>query len=209
MDIYEAFETVGRWRNEGAPAGAYTRRIGYVTIYSGGIEMGLTSCPVCGAITGMGRIEVSHDDGRRVGIELPLFHYAEAGHPITGEHLDTELLISIVADVDVAPTSDPSRAMDLPAALAHIARIQAEGERVGPRVLKMGRIMVGEHGLKEGRQYCIHCGQQLPKGELTVMHEDARMVTFDVGLLHYVEAGHPITPDDLDAPRLLAMLADR
>ena len=209
MTLAEAFDTIDRWRKEGAPAGAYSRRVGCVVIDTGGIQMGLTSCPVCGATTGMGHITLSHDDGRRVSIDLPLFHYAEAGHPITPEQLDRELLFSIIADVDVALRVDPDREMTLPAAMAYLQHIQKDGERVGPFVLRIGQIMVGDHALKEGYQYCIHCGTQLPKGKLTVVHEDFRMVTFDISMYHYAEAGHPISAEQLDTPRLLAMLADR
>ena len=209
MNLSDAFDTIERWREEGEPAGDYSRRVGHVVIYSGGIQMGLTACPICGAVTGMGELLVSHDDGRRVVIPLPLFHYAEAGHPIAPAQLDSDRLCSIIVDALEAPKVAPEKEMTLPAAMAHLRHIREHGEQAGPVVSRIGRIMVGEHGLKEGHQYCIHCGKQLPRGELTVMHKDMRMVTFDVAMFHYVEAGHPIAPEELDTRRLLAMLAGR
>jgi hypothetical protein len=77
---------------------AYSCRSGAVTFYFGGIERGLQPCPHCGAPAGMGFIGVTHDDGRGLSFDPILYHYAQAGHPITAEDVDVGLLLAIMAD---------------------------------------------------------------------------------------------------------------
>jgi len=76
--------------------------IGYrsreVFIDCGGIQRGVDSCLHCGEVVGMGVITVRHDDGRSVSFDPRLFHYAEAGHPITSDDIDGDTLVAIVAD---------------------------------------------------------------------------------------------------------------
>jgi hypothetical protein len=74
-------------------------RLGPVTVDAGGIQRGVISCSHCGETTGMGTIIVSHDDGRTVHFHPQLFHYAQAGHPITDEDVDRNVLVAIMADV--------------------------------------------------------------------------------------------------------------
>ena len=59
---------------------------------------GILPCPFCDSWTGMGDVSVHHKDGRSVGFGIPLFHFAEAGHPITTEDIDGEMLVSIMQD---------------------------------------------------------------------------------------------------------------
>ncbi len=73
-------------------------RSGMVCIDVGGIERGLQPCPHCGATTGMGLIVVRHDDGRGIGFDPALYHYAQVGHPITQADVDGDALLSIMAD---------------------------------------------------------------------------------------------------------------
>jgi len=47
---------------------------------------------------GMGSITVCHDDGRTVRFNPRLFHYAEAGHPITNRDVNCKLLVAIMSD---------------------------------------------------------------------------------------------------------------
>jgi ribosomal protein S27AE len=208
MNLPEAFDAIERWSQEGVDVGLCTRRYGYVVIDRGGIQRGLTTCPVCGAMSGMGQIAVSHDDGRSVSIDLMLYHYSEAGHPIGRDQLDSGLLFAIIHDVDMPPAALGRSEMTVEEALQHIQRIQQTGERIRPHVSRAGHLMVNDGGLQEGRQYCIHCGKELDRGAISVMHDDRRMIHFDVSIYHYAEAGHPITPQQLDSRRLLAMLAD-
>jgi hypothetical protein len=79
-------------------ATAYSCRSGAVTLYFGGIERGLQPCPHCGGMAGMGFIGVTHDDGRGLSFDPILYHYAQAGHPITDSDVDAGLLLSIMAD---------------------------------------------------------------------------------------------------------------
>ena len=209
MRLSEAFDHIEQWSREGEDTGICVRRYGYVIIDRGGLERGFDVCPVCGAATGAGHIVVSHDDGRRVRIDVRLYHYAQAGHPISREQLDSERLLAILAEAHRPPAALANSRLTLEEALAQVQQIQEDGEKVGPYVRRAGHIMVHVGGLKEGRQYCIHCGQALGKGQITVMHADQRMVSFDVAIYHYAEAGHPIAPQQLDSRRLLAMLADR
>jgi hypothetical protein len=76
----------------------YSCRTGKVTLYFGGIERGFQPCPHCGATAGMGFIGVSHDDGRSLSFDPILYHYAQAGHPITADDVDAGLLLAIMAD---------------------------------------------------------------------------------------------------------------
>lgn len=73
-------------------------RSGKVTIYTGGVELGVRPCPHCGGLTGMGTIVVEHEDGHRVSISPALYHYAAAGHPITDADVNGEKLMAILAD---------------------------------------------------------------------------------------------------------------
>ena len=73
-------------------------RSGQVSVDVGGIQRGVKSCPHCGATTGMGLIVVRHDDGRGVGFDPALYHYAQAGHSITQADVDGDVLLSIMAD---------------------------------------------------------------------------------------------------------------
>ena len=66
----------------------YSCHTGKVTLYFGGIERGLQPCPHCGAAAGMGFIGVSHEDGRSLSFDPILYHYAQAGHPITADDVD-------------------------------------------------------------------------------------------------------------------------
>lgn len=209
MTLTEAFETIERWSKEGQEVGDCRHRYGYVIIDRGGMMLGLTSCPVCGATTGMGVITVSHDDGRGVGIEVPFYHYVEAGHPISKEQLDTDLLFAIIADFETPPAGLESNEMTVAQALELVREIGLNGEKAGPYVRRSGRIMVHPGVPRDRKQYCIHCGVELGREQVSVMHEDGRDVSFDVAMYHYAEAGHPITAQQLDSRRLLAMLADR
>jgi len=85
----------GRQVNEEGRTGY---RIGKVFIDTGGLQRGVTSCPHCGALMGMGRIVVRHDDGRNVSFNPRLFHYVEAGHPITSRDVNGKLLVAIMSD---------------------------------------------------------------------------------------------------------------
>jgi hypothetical protein len=76
----------------------YSCHTGKVTLYFGGIERGFQPCPHCGATAGMGFIGVSHDDGRSLSFDPILYHYAQAGHPITADDVDAGLLLAIMAD---------------------------------------------------------------------------------------------------------------
>jgi hypothetical protein len=73
-------------------------RSGQVSIDVGGIQRGIKPCPHCGAMTNMGLIIVRHDDGRGLGFDPALYHYAQAGHPITQDDVDGDVLLSIMAD---------------------------------------------------------------------------------------------------------------
>ncbi|MDW8070451.1 MAG: hypothetical protein RMK79_03150 [Anaerolineae bacterium] len=79
-------------------AGKTGYRIGKVFVDTGGLQRGVTPCPLCGALMGMGSITVRHDDGRTVHFSLRLFHYAEAGHPITSRDVNGKLLIAIMSE---------------------------------------------------------------------------------------------------------------
>jgi len=98
MTLSEAFDTIEQYSQEGERAGTCLFRYGRLLIDRGGIQRGLDCCPVCGQYHGMGWIFVTHDDGRRIGIHLPLYHYAKAGHPISETDIDAELLFAIIAD---------------------------------------------------------------------------------------------------------------
>ena len=209
MRLSDAFDTIEQWSKEGKDAGNCAVRYGYLIIDKGGIGKGLTWCPVCGATTGMGHIEVSHDDGRRVRIDVQLYHYVQVGHSISQEQLDSELLCGMLADANTPPAALAHSELTIEDAMEQIQHIQQNGEQIGRFVRRTGRIMVHVGGLKEGTQYCIHCGEPLGKGRITVMHEDQRMVTFDPAMFHYVEAGHPFTMQQLDSQRLLAILGDQ
>jgi hypothetical protein len=76
----------------------YSCHTGKVTLYFGGIERGFQPCPHCGATAGMGFIGVSHEDGRSLSFDPILYHYAQAGHPITADDVDAGLLLAIMAD---------------------------------------------------------------------------------------------------------------
>ena len=99
MELSEAFEKVEEWNRQGESINAYEIRYGKLTIDHGRIQMGLQGCPFCDAVTGMGLISVTHDDGRSVSFDPALFHFARAGHPITEEDLDVDLFLSMIADV--------------------------------------------------------------------------------------------------------------
>lgn len=73
-------------------------RSGQVSVDVGGIQRGIKPCPHCGAMTSMGLIIVRHDDGRVLGFDPALYHYAQAGHPITRDDVDGDALLSIMAD---------------------------------------------------------------------------------------------------------------
>jgi hypothetical protein len=45
-------------------------------------------------------------------------------------------------------------------------------------------------------------------GNITVRHDDGRAVRFNLRLLHYAEAGHPITSRDVNARLLVAIMSD-
>ena len=60
------------------------------------IERGILPCPVCGQWTGMGMITVRHIDGRSVVFSPALYHYVDAGHPLSD--IDGDLLIAIMRD---------------------------------------------------------------------------------------------------------------
>lgn len=77
---------------------SFNYRSGKVSLYFGGIERGLQPCPHCGQTAGMGYIQVTHEDGRGVRFDPLLYHYAQAGHPITREDVDGETLVAIMAD---------------------------------------------------------------------------------------------------------------
>ena len=99
MKLSEAFEKVEEWSKLGEKVDICVVRYGKLTIDRGGIERGIKPCPFCDAVTGMGIILVVHDDGRAVGYDPGLYHYADAGHPITEEDLDVDLFLSMIANV--------------------------------------------------------------------------------------------------------------
>ena len=78
----------------------YSCHTGKVILYFGGIERGLQPCPHCGAAAGMGFIGVSHEDGRSLSFDPILYHNAQAGHPITADDVDAEMLLAIMADAE-------------------------------------------------------------------------------------------------------------
>ena len=71
---------------------------GPVYVYAGMVQRGIKPCPICGAMTGMGSIVVVHQDGRAVSFDPALYHYADAGHPITADDVDVETLVAIVSE---------------------------------------------------------------------------------------------------------------
>ena len=89
-----------RFLQENAPGhyGSYYRS-GPTTVDASRLQRGIISCPHCGAVTGMGTISVRHDDGRTVDFHPQLFHYAQAGHPITAEDVDRDALVAIMSDL--------------------------------------------------------------------------------------------------------------
>jgi hypothetical protein len=76
----------------------FTHRSGRVAVYTGGVQRGIKACLHCSGMTGMGEIVVRHEDGREVAFGVELYHYAQAGHPITPEDVDGETLLAILAD---------------------------------------------------------------------------------------------------------------
>ena len=98
MTLSEAFDKIEQWSQEGERIDVCVVRYGKLTIDRGGIQRGLEGCMICGHYHGMGCITVQHDDGRGIGIDLKLYHYAKAGHTITEEDIDAELLAAIIAD---------------------------------------------------------------------------------------------------------------
>lgn len=85
----------GHQINEGGRTGY---RTGRVFIDMSGLQRGVTSCPRCGALMGMGRITVRHDDGRSVSFNPRVLHYVEAGHSITSRDVNAKLLVAIMSD---------------------------------------------------------------------------------------------------------------
>ncbi len=73
-------------------------RIGKVFVDTRGLQRGVVPCPRCGALMGMGSIKVYHDDGRMVYFSPRLFHYVEAGHPITSRDVNGNLLVAIMSE---------------------------------------------------------------------------------------------------------------
>lgn len=71
---------------------------GKLYLYTGTVQRGLLPCPHCGVTIGMGYVVVVHEDGRAVELNVALYHYPSAGHPITCEDVDIETLIEIVED---------------------------------------------------------------------------------------------------------------
>jgi len=98
MTLSEAFDKIEKYSQEGERAGTCLFRYRRLLIDRGGIQRGVESCPICGNYHGMGWITVTHDDGRHITIQLPLYHYAKAGHPISDTDIDAELLFAIIAD---------------------------------------------------------------------------------------------------------------
>ena len=57
----------------------------------------LVACPVCRQLISHGRIVLEHSDGMSVEFPVQMYHYIDAGHPITG--IDGDLLIEIVNEI--------------------------------------------------------------------------------------------------------------
>ena len=57
-------------------------------------------------------------------------------------------------------------------------------------------------------EVCPVCGKQRLAGTVEVKHQDGRSVSFDVLLVHYAEAGHPIAIRDIDGDTLVVLVAD-
>jgi hypothetical protein len=79
-------------------SGSFKYHTGGVTLYFGGIARSLLPCPHCGLMTNTGYVGVAHEDGRSLRFDPALYHYAQAGHPITVEDVDAEMLLAIMAD---------------------------------------------------------------------------------------------------------------
>jgi hypothetical protein len=45
-------------------------------------------------------------------------------------------------------------------------------------------------------------------GSITVRHDDGRAVRFNLRLLHYAEAGHPITARDVNGKLLVVIMSE-
>jgi hypothetical protein len=87
-------QVAGRWET----VGPCLYRSGQVTVDRGQLQRGVVHCPFCGGWAGMGLITVRHDDGRSVSFNPRLFHYAQAGHPITGDDVDAPTFVAMMAD---------------------------------------------------------------------------------------------------------------
>lgn len=103
MTIQEAIRRIEEIRTPAPGEGPCVYGSGRVTVDRGEVQRGVLPCPVCGRLAGMGVITVRHADGRWVRYDPRLVHYAEAGHAITAEEVDAEMLLAIVAD---APEGD-------------------------------------------------------------------------------------------------------
>lgn len=73
-------------------------RLGKVFVDTSGVQRGVLPCPLCGALMGMGSITLRHDDGRTVHFSPRLFHYVEAGHPVTSRDVNGKLLVAIMEE---------------------------------------------------------------------------------------------------------------
>ena len=76
-----------------------------------------------------------------------------------------------------------------------------QGRRSGKLFVETGRI-------QRGVLPCPHCGAPVGMGTVRVRHDDGRSVSFSPRLFHYVSAGHPISPRDVDGKKLAAIVAD-
>ncbi|GEM_PF-2886178 len=97
-DAIRKIAALCRSRSAISEGGRSGYRSGRVFIDTSGLQRGVVPCPRCGALMGMGSITVCHDDGRTVRFNPRLFHYAEAGHPITNRDVNCKLLVAIMSD---------------------------------------------------------------------------------------------------------------
>lgn len=90
MIIEEAIHKVKRMWGKGTS--------GRVMVDGSGIYRCIKPCRLCEGTTLWGTITVRHEDGRTVSFNPRLFHYVEAGHPVTNKDINGDLLIAIIAD---------------------------------------------------------------------------------------------------------------
>ncbi len=72
---------------------------------------------------------------------------------------------------------------------------------------RSGKITVTRH-LDRAVGSCPYCGAENNAGHFLVRHEDGRELRFDVGLVHYAQAGHLISVEDIDIDTMISIMED-